>query len=382
MTFTIPTWNQNSLPDYGAISGQKKWQQASGPYAGARAGQWWWSPSGSINDPGIQWSASDPNGGGGSSYAPPPGSIAAGGPGPNPGLSSPTPTNPLSDAANPVNDVAQAQAQSSARAIIDGALGQYGLQSLSTWAWGKYLANESIDQIMLELRQTPEYKTRFPAMETLAQSGHAISEAQYIDYETGASNIFKANGLPSSFYDQPQDFAQFLTNNVALPELQTRVQMYRDAAFNTPPEIRQHLQDFYGVSPGELTAFFIDPDKALPLITQRYNAATAAGYATTTGYGPVTQSEAERVAQFGLSAGQLQAGFGRLAGESELFNPLLGTTDQGVGRAQGLNAEFGQNAADQVAIESERANRLATFKGGGGFAETAKGVVGVGSASY
>src|SRR5436190_23924038 len=53
----------------------------------------------------------------------------------------------------------------SAKAILTNALGQLGLQGLADWAWAKYQAGESFDQIYLEMRQTPEYKPRFPYME-------------------------------------------------------------------------------------------------------------------------------------------------------------------------------------------------------------------------
>src|ERR1051325_2778839 len=176
------------------------------------------------------------------------------------------------------------QEQSSAKALITQTLSTYGLGSLANWAWTKWQNGESIDQIMLELRQTPEYNTRFPAMDALSKSGRAISEAQYINYEQSAASIFKAAGLPSNLYDTPDDFASFLTNDIALPELQSRVQAYQSAAFSAPQVVRDELQNLYGVTPGELTAFFIDPDKALPLIQNRYAAAQAAGYSDITGF--------------------------------------------------------------------------------------------------
>ena len=100
-------------------------------------------------------------------------------------------------------------------------------------------ARDAIEQILLELRETPEYKTRFPAMDALSKRGRAISEAQYINYEQSAAAVFKAAGLPAGFYDTPDDFSRFLTNDVALPELQKRVEAYQDVAFSQPPEVRQ-----------------------------------------------------------------------------------------------------------------------------------------------
>lgn len=277
-------------------------------------------------------------------------------------------------------DPGTTQADSSAKALISGTLGTYGLSSLADWAWSKWQNGESIDQIMLELRQTPEYNTRFPAMDALSKSGRAISEAQYINYEQSAASIFKAAGLPANFYDGPEDFAAFLTNDIALPELQQRVQAYQSAAFSAPQAVRDELQNLYGVTPGELTAFFIDPDKALPLIQNRYAAAQAAGYSDITGFGPLSQSQAEMVGNLGLSDTQLTQQFGTLAALNPLFNGLQGTTEADISKQTALEAGFEGNAADQAAIEARKSQRLGTFQGGGGVATTQQGAVGAGAA--
>lgn len=272
------------------------------------------------------------------------------------------------------------QADSSAKALINGTLGTYGLGSLADWAWAKWQNGESVDQIMLELRATPEYAARFPAMDQLSKSGHAITESQYINYESSVSQIFKAAGLPATFYDQPADFASFLTNNIALPELQQRVQDYQQVAFSAPQEVRDQLQNLYGVSPGDLTAFFIDPDKALPIITQKFNAAAAAGYSNLSGFGQLTQAQAEMVGNKGLSDTQLSQQFGQLSQLNPLFNPLQGTTETGIGTDVALGAAFNQNAQDQAAIAQRKAQRLADYQGGGQVGTTTAGAVGAGTA--
>src|SRR6185369_15952084 len=48
---------------------------------------------------------------------------------------------------NPIIPKAGGTADSSAKAIIDTALSQYGLSTLSAWAWSKWQSGEGIDQI-------------------------------------------------------------------------------------------------------------------------------------------------------------------------------------------------------------------------------------------
>jgi hypothetical protein len=269
---------------------------------------------------------------------------------------------------------------SSAQALISNTLGTYGLASLASWAWGKWQNGESIDQIMLELRQTPEYQQRFPAMASLAQQGHAITESQYINYETSAQQMFQAAGLPKGMYDTPDAIAKLLTSNVALPELQTRLQTYQTAAYQSPPEVRQALQDYYGITPGHLTAFFIDPDQALPLIQRDFAAAQAGGEANATGFaGGITQQQAESLANMGISPTEMTKGFSTLANLNQVIQGLPGQA-QGVGTNTALQAQFGQNAQAQQQLEAAQQYQVNQFKEGGQVASNSKGEIGAGSA--
>lgn len=268
---------------------------------------------------------------------------------------------------------------SSATALINGALGQFGLTSLSQWAWSKYKNGEGIDQIMLELPQTTEFKTRFPAYQKLADEGRAISPAQYVNYEQSAFQMANAAGLDGQHFTN-DDVTKLLENDVALPELQQRISGAQTAAFSAPPEVRTELQRLYGVSPGELTSFWIDPDRALPLIQQRFAAAQAAGVSDITGFGGLTQAQAEMVGNLGLTQGQLSQQFGQIAAQNELFNPLVGNAGTGIGKDVALGAEFNQDAGDQAIIDQQKRARLSPFAGGGAVATNQQGALGAGSA--
>ena len=55
-----------------------------------------------------------------------------------------------------------------------------------------------------------------------------------------------------------------LSNDVSARELEQRVTMAAAGAFQTTPEVKQQFQDFCSINAGGLTAYFLDPDKALP----------------------------------------------------------------------------------------------------------------------
>lgn len=360
---------------------------------GRALGQGWGfkylSLSGDVNDAQILiYDDGSMKGPDGSFIAPPGTKLTASAPAAAaPGASTPAPTpadpNKPDPAATPTPSVATtSDADKSAKGLINSTLATYGLSSLAEWAWGKWTAGESIDQIMLELRDTPEYNARFPAMKQLSQQGHALSEAQYIAYEESAAQAMKAAGLPAGFYDSPADYAGFLTNNVSISELTQRLNDYQTIAFSSPQAVRDELQTLYGVTPGELTAFFIDPTKAEPLIHQRFAAAQAAGYSDVTGFGKLNVSQAETVGNLGLSEGQLSQGFGQLASENEWWTPLVGNQgEQAISKDVAIGAQFENNAADQSIINQRKGSRISPFAGGGGVAQNQRGAVGAGKAS-
>lgn len=271
-------------------------------------------------------------------------------------------------------------ADKTASAQIKQTLGVYGLGSLGAWAWNEWKQGKTVDQIYLDMAQTPEYKARFPAMDTLAKNGQAISEQQYIQLETSYKQIAQAAGLPPGFYDQPEDFTNLITNNVAPTEYKARVDLATQASLTAPTETRQALQDIYGVSGGALTAYWLDPNKALPLIQQQFAAAQASGTATLSGYGALGRSEAERVASFGLTQDALNTGFGTLEKDQQLFNGLPGEQTPTITRQQQLDAALGQSAKDQLEIDKVAAQRVAAFGDKSrDYATSAKGITGLGS---
>lgn len=289
----------------------------------------------------------------------------------------PAPAPPATPAA-PTPPAGPTAADKSAKGIIDQFLQTYGLQSLGDTAWQMYLTGQSPDQIMLNVRGTPEYQARFPAMAALSQRGQAITESQYINYEQAIQQQNQAAGLPQGMYDTPDDIAKLLTSSISPAEYQARLQSYQTAAWQSPPEVRQALMDDYGLSPGQLTAFFIDPDRALPLIQRDLATAQMQGTAQTTGFGGLSMAEGGHLADLGVTQAQAQAGFGKLAGQSQLINGLPGQ-QPGIGTDTALQAQFDQNTQAQQQFQAAQQNQLNQFKKGGGPATTSAGVLGAGS---
>lgn len=272
-------------------------------------------------------------------------------------------------------------AQNDSFATLRSILEQYGLGSLAQWAWDQLVNNRSPNEIMLDLVNQPAFKQRFPAIDQRRQAGlPSISPAEYINYETQARQLMRAAGFPQGFYDQPDDFTNYIAGDVSLAELSQRVQIYQQAAYQAPAEVRQQLKDLYGVDEGGIAAFFADEKRALPALQQQYTSAQIAGQAQRQRFGPLSVTEAERLAQLGVTADAAAQGFGMVDQARELFRALPGEADQAPGRADALGLVSGDSGAQQ-AVDLQARRRKAQFGGGGTYATGQQGVSGLGSAA-
>lgn len=270
--------------------------------------------------------------------------------------------------------------QRDAKAIIDNVLTQFGLQAESGWAWDQITHDATPAQIQFTLRDRPAFKARFAGLLAREKAGlPPISPAEYVSWENQATQLMRSAGLPPTFYDSPDDFANFIAKDVSIQELQSRVNDGVLAAQMAPPEVRQQLNSLYGVDDGHLTSYFLDPEKALPVIQRQFAASQLSGQGVLSGYGALSKSEAEQLAATGVTQGQAKVGFGQLGQESELFQALPGSAEDNISRDQQLSAQFDNDAQAQTKIKNRAALRQSQFQGGGGYASDKSGLTGVGA---
>ena len=263
-------------------------------------------------------------------------------------------------------------------AALKETLSAYGLESLTQFAYDALVDGKSEAEIIRDLRTTPEFAARFPAIIERQKAGlPAISPSEYIAYERQAGQLMRAAGLPQGFYDSPSDFTKVLAGDTSLAELQQRIELARDAAYRAPKETTDALRSLYGLSDGDLTAIWLDPDVAQPLLEQRFNAAQIAGTATRTGFGNLAASEAEALVRQGVTDSQAAEGFGTLASSRELFGTMPGEADGTITRAEQIGAAFSNDAAAKTRIEAKKRKREAEFSGGGSVLDSQQGVTGL-----
>lgn len=250
----------------------------------------------------------------------------------------------------------------------------YNLQSLLP-VIQNFMKQGITDQatLMLNLRQSPEYKARFPAMETLNQKGRGFSEADYINYERNAASTEQQYGLPKGFLTDQHRITEMLTKDVSASEVVDRAKLNQAVAMDAPQETKDALKNLYGLGQDALTAFYFDPDNALPYLQRQYASATIAGEAARQSI-DINRTTAEDLAAQGVSADAAAQGFGKVAG----LTALEYGSGETVSQADLIAAAVGNDAAAAAKVNRVGGGRVAAFSGGGSAAGTQGGVSGLG----
>jgi hypothetical protein len=273
-----------------------------------------------------------------------------------------------------VRNAQETRRTQNATATMKALLQEYGLNSLYDRVVGFIKEGYDPEAISVLIRTTPEYKQRFPAMDALGKKGRAISEAEYIDYERTASNLERRYGFPSGML--MGSVTDLLTNEVSASELNDRVLLASAASIQAPQEVKDTFMQYYGISDGGLTAYFLDPDKATPLLEKQYASSLIGVEASRQGVGMDVYGS-ENLANLGITQEQARQGFGRVAGAQSLTQ---GRGDV-VSQQELISGTFGQSEQALASIERASKARTGRFQEGGGFTSSTQGVGGLGSAA-
>lgn len=261
-----------------------------------------------------------------------------------------TPTNPIS-------------ATPGADAYLRNLLREYGLESLTEWALSALRRGLSAEQIVQEMRNTPEFKDRFPAIEARKAAGlPPISPGEYVQYEREARQTMMEFGLPADFYNSTDDFTRLLVADVSPNELRSRVESGYNRMMMAPPEVRDVFNDWFGVNGNSaLAAFFLDPDRAKPVIMKMAEQAFVGGTGRRFGF-EIDPSVAAQVVSTGGS-GQAPDAFSGLAEARAYFDETISETQDLRAEDEGVRAAFSLDGEAAQTVRRRQEQRAAQFGG-------------------
>jgi hypothetical protein len=235
---------------------------------------------------------------------------------------------------------------------------------------GQIQNDVSMEDTLINIYNQPAYKLRFPGMESLRAKNRTISEAEYIKLENTYAETLRFFDLPAGFMDDRKTFGKLIGNEVSAKELQDRAQVAQDIAKTTNPEIRNALKDFYNVGEGAVTAYFLDADKALPILQKQAKSAQIAGIGKQLGFntfGAIEAADAASKSVYGnLGEADLTKAFGQAAYLRDTQSRLAYLEQTSYSDREALQATIESDQQAMLASQKRAQREVARFSGGSG----------------
>lgn len=242
----------------------------------------------------------------------------------------------------------------------------YGLGTLAPKIFSYIQNGYSADTIALLLQDTQEYKTRFAGNELRKKAGLAVlSPADYLATEASYRQIMASAGLPKSFYDQPQDFTNWIGGDVSPTEVKSRVDLAVAATTQADKYTKAQLAAFYGVDDAHLTAYFLDQTRALPLLQKQEQAAQLGAEAARRGL-LADRATMEDYVNQGFTQSMAAQGFQQVADELPNLQALAARFGTTFGQAEEQSTVFGTDANALAKKRGLASQERALFGGASG----------------
>lgn len=266
----------------------------------------------------------------------------------------------------------QQQNVETATSILTNTLRFYGLDDpalvndiKTALADRRITGSSTLDDIGVQLRESESFKRRFAANEQRRAANKPVfSVTQLLQLESQYRQVLRNAGLEEGFYDQPDDFQQFIVNDVSPDELQDRVQSGFRAVREADPAVVNELRSLYGLEDNQLAAFFIDPVRSRDQVVRAARAAEVASQARRQAGIQLSAGEAETLVRQGINQEEARQGFAAIGFQEELLNRQL-AGEAALSREDIISGTFGTNQAAAQRIETRRRRRRATFEQGG-----------------
>ena len=223
------------------------------------------------------------------------------------------------------------------------------------------------DTITLKLQESPAYAERFKANETRkANNIRVLNPAEYLEQERQYRQALQDYGLPKGFYDSPDDFAAWIGKDVSINEIRSRAEIAAQNAQSAPPEVKQALAEYYGIGDGEITAYFLDRKRTVPLIEQQARAAQIGGAAISQGLA-TSADRAFELSQFGITQDQARQGYSAIGQSLDTLKKLSNIDKMGdYTQTEAEDAFLKDDAKASKKVRKLASNERARFSGDSG----------------
>jgi hypothetical protein len=210
------------------------------------------------------------------------------------------------------------QEKRDAFALVEQTMRSYGFNEAELTEILNYVKNGLVNprmganQLVIELRNLPSYKTRFAGNETRRSKGlNALSEAEYLAQEKDYSETLRRYGQ-QRLVNRAQ-FATLIGNDISNTELGNRVGMAVNRLANTNPAVLTQLRSYYpSITNSDIVSYFLSPDETLPELETKV--ATAEIGATAAQYGLASDlTRISELQKYGVDLARARQGYENIA---------------------------------------------------------------------
>jgi hypothetical protein len=258
-----------------------------------------------------------------------------------------------------------------ATTILRNTLKFYGLDQpelvdeIRTALASRLITGEStVDEIGIQLRESPAFQRRFAANEARRAAGKPVySVTQTLLLESQFRKNLRDSGMPPGFYDDPTSLQNFLINDISPDEILARVTQGYQAARNADPTVINELKTLYNLDDGSIAAFFLDPTKAQDNILRAARAAEVGAQARKQAGIGLTRETAEELVRQGITEAKAQTGFTTYKQQESLYRPLMG--EEELTQEEAIAGTLGTSAQAAQRVGTLKRRRKGTFEAGG-----------------
>jgi hypothetical protein len=260
-----------------------------------------------------------------------------------------------------------------ARMTLKAILAKYKLESLYDKIWSNYTSDmidiTDSDAIFLSIREEDKYKERFAGNEIRRSKGLGdLSPATYVALEDSYRQTLRSNGIPADLFDTPAELAELIANDVSVSEFNSRIETARSLMQDAPASVRDQMSRLFNVTEGQLLAYYIDPDKALPVLKEQERAARIGSAAVENAGMQLSTSVAEDLSRRGFTEDEARVGFSKVSKLGELAQTFAG--EQNITEQQIIASQFGFDTQAEKDLARRKEQRVGEFKRGGSYTRT------------
>ena len=305
--------------------------------------------------------------------------------------------NALASGDASINRSASETAIYGAEAAADNVLTQWGIDTPEMTALVSSYARQGMtnqNEILDNIRQTQTYKQTFAGLaEYNANPGHVkMTESEYRSFSQSVQGAAQQYGNMTLTQDE---IGKILKSNITAPEWNQRMSDIGSAVQNADANVKNILKTQYGVTESDL--FHYLTRGSLPKLQREVASADIQDYNKRIGLGGVDKAGVDQLAQMakisstqsnqglGYGVSQIEQGLLGASRDVALTKSLPGAANPTVNTKTLIASQLaGFGGISQIAAQTQVARaeeaKVAPFEKGGGYAESAKGVVGLGSA--